>query len=268
MSSLFLFELQAFPSHEDRSVPDETNQDANRAEAIHMEASHPVAPINEGESLSERIARIKRDEKEREVGESGAPTSGVPESSNTSSTAGSALRDQSDPQRSAKTTAAPQAQPSTTPKAATTSHVRADATVAAGASPLRGTGPEGQGAPGTDAQTAGSRLAAGESARVPDGTATGERVRVSQGSVIPESNDVMLGDQSSRKDGPKDTTNALPVTEVDKLKEDGSESPHDATSDGGSRQAMAHQQLKDAAKGADEDPTPPAFRAEAKARTI
>lgn len=266
MSSLFLFELQAFPSHEDRSVPDETNQDANRAEAIHMEASHPVAPINEGESLSERIARIKRDEKEREVGESGAPTSGVPESSNTSSTAGSALRDQSDPQRSAKTTAAPQAQPSTTPKAATTSHVRADATVAAGASPLRGTGPEGQGAPGTDAQTAGSRLAAGESARVPDGTATGERVRVSQGSVIPESNDVMLGDQSSR--APGGVKENGPPGAPESLKLDGSKSPHDPSSEGGSRQADAHKQVKDAASGVQAAGENPAFQAAAKERTI
>lgn len=231
-------------------MPDETTQSQNQDEAQHADASHPAAPINTGESMAERIARIKRNEAQNESGDTN--TTGVPESSNTSTTAGSALRDQADPQRSAKDT----------------SHVRQDASVAAGASTLRGKGPEGQAAEGTDAETAGSRLAAGEPARVSDGSATGERVRATSTSVVPESNDVMLGDQASRKDGSKDTTNVLPTTDVDSLKEDGSSSPHDSSSEGGSRQAAAHQQLKDAAGKVDNDNTPPAFRAEAKARSV
>lgn len=238
-------------------MPDETNlttESQRESEAGHADESHASAPINQGEPMSERIARIKREEAQREV--HATSTTGLSESSNTSSTAASALRDASDPQQSAGTSKV------------TTIHARSDASVAAGASTLRGASPEGQSAEGTDTETARSRLAAGETARVSDGSATGERVRATSTSIVPESNDVMLGDQSTRKDGGKDTTNALPTSDANELKTDGSSSPHDATSEGGSRQEAAHQQLKDAQNKKDEDDTPPAFRAEAKARTI
>lgn len=231
-------------------MPDENlNTEQQREDtAKHADASHPAAPINTGESISERIARIKREEAQRSGGESG--TTGNVESSNTSSTAGSADRDAADPQR-----------------AASTQHVRSDASVAAGSTTLRGQGPSGQAAEGTKHDQASEALGSSVG-RVQDGTKTGERVRATSTSVVPESNDVMLGDQSSRKDGAKDTTNALPVTEVDKLQTDGSTSPHDASSEGGSRQAQAHQQLREAVQGKTEADDQPAFRAEAKARTI
>lgn len=248
-SSTSVVQSSLHPRETQVTAPNDTTQAQRESEAGHADAADSTSPIRTGESMSERIARIKREEAQREA--SSSNTTGLAESSNTSTTAASATRDASDPQR-----------------AASTQHVRSDASVSAGATTLRGTSPEGQGAEGTDTETASSRLAAGEPARVSDGSKTGERVRTTSTSVVPESNDVMLGDQSTRKDGEKDTTNALPVTKVDELKTDGSESPHDATSEGGSRQAAAHQQLKDAVKGKDEDDTPPAFRAEAKARTI
>jgi hypothetical protein len=227
-----------------------TTQSQRESEAGVASDAAPSSPINTGESLSERIARIKREEAQRET--TSSPTTGLAESSNRSTTAASATRNASDPQQ-----------------AASTQHVRADATVAAGATTLRGVGPQGKAAPNTDTATASQQLADQGTGRVTDGSKTGERARATSTSIVPESNDVMLGDQSTRKDGPKDTAGALPTVRLDDLKEDGSESPHDATSEGGSRQALAHQQLRDAAKvNTEEDETEPAFKAEAKARTI
>lgn len=215
----------------------------------HAASSDPTAPINTEEPMSERIARLKREQAEREQGESGAPTSGNVESTNTSTTAASADRDMSDPQRSAGRTAA-----------------RSDATLAAGASLHAGASPSGSPAEGTDHATAAANLSEGQ-ARVSDGSESGERARATSTSIVPESNDVMLGDQSTRKDGAKDIPNALPAVQIDKLQTDGSTSPHDATSDG-SRQEAGHQQLRDAVQGKTEADDQPAFRAEAKARTI
>lgn len=208
------------------------------AQAAHASASAGTAPINTEEPISERIARMKREKQSGESGEGAAQTSGLTESSNKSTTAGSALRDASDPQRAASDTKA----------------------AGAGATSL------GSAAPGTD--RASETAALGQrTTKVADGTKSGERVRSTTTGLIPESNDVMLGDQSTRKDGAKEVPVPLPEA-VANLKEDGSTSPHDASSEGGSRQADAHQQLRDAVKTAQEDDTPPAFRAEAKARTI
>lgn len=52
------------------------------------------------------------------------------------------------------------------------------------------------------------------------------------------------------------------------LHTDGSKSPHDVSSEGGSRQAAAHKQLRDAAAKEDTEKTNPAFQAAAKARSI
>lgn len=95
-------------------------------------------------------------------------------------------------------------------------------------------------------------------ARVSDGTKDGEVVRGRVTGLVPESNDVMLGDQSARREA-----GAKGPEEVD-----GSKSPHDATSDGGSRQAAGLQQLGKLREGADAAKENPAFQAEAKARTI
>lgn len=100
-----------------------------------------------------------------------------------------------------------------------------------------------------------------KTAQVSSGAPKGEKVRETPAGRLAESNDVVLGDQSSRANGPKATT---PAT---RHVADGSTSPHDASS-GGSRQDAAHAQAiagKDAAKAAIKDP---AFQAEAKARTI
>lgn len=183
--------------------------DQSQNQAEHAAASPPSAPINQGESAADKIARIRREAQERNSGQSASPTSGTAEvKENTSTTAGSATQDRTDPQR---------------------------------------------------VGTAPSRTIAGQpTGRVSDGSLSGERVRVAPTGVVPESNDVMLGDQSSRKDGPKDGS----------LKADGSSSPHDSTSDGGSRQQAGHQQTEALKASADAAKENPAFQAEAKARTI
>lgn len=90
----------------------------------------------------------------------------------------------------------------------------------------------------------------------PKQASSGERVRTAN-TLLPESNDVILGDQSSRKDGPK----------TEGLRTDGSKSPHDASS-GGSRQAEGHRQQEAKKTSAVEASKDPALQAEAKARTI
>lgn len=108
-----------------------------------------------------------------------------------------------------------------------------------------------------DSQKASEKLG-DETARVTDGTADGERVRSRVTGLVPESNDVMLGDQSSR----------MKPGEKGPLEVDGSKSPHDATSEGGSRQAAALEQVGAAQNKAAEEKENPAYQAAAKARTI
>ncbi len=128
-------------------------------------------------------------------------------------------------------------------------------------------GESGGAAPGSDgsgaAKTKSGDAVASElgepTAKVNDGTKEGERIRETPAGRLAESNDVILGDQGHRAPKP-----AAP----EDLKTDGSKSPHDITSEGGSRQAAAHAQVGaglDAEKKAQENP---AFQAEAKARTI
>lgn len=177
------------------------------------------------ETMAERIARVK-----------GGDTSSPNTAGNTSTTGDTALRDASDPQRAATRT----------------SGEAGDAAVP---------GADGSGGTKTlDSDKAASQLGE-ETAQVTSGAKKGETVRETPAGRLAESNDVILGDQSSRADGPKP---GAPVTEY---KGDGSSSPHDATS-GGSRQEEAHTQMgvyADASKGAADNP---AFQPEAKARTI
>lgn len=119
-------------------------------------------------------------------------------------------------------------------------------------------GSDGSGAATTKSGDAVARELDIKSATVTDGTKDGERIRARSESLIPESNDVMLGDQSSR----------LKPSEKGPLEVDGSRSPHDATSEGGSRQADALQQVGAAGDAAAKARENPAFQAEAKARTI
>lgn len=160
----------------------------------------------------------------------GGDTSSANTAGNTSTTGDTKFRDESDPQRAAS----------------------------------RSSGESGAPTSGSDGSGAAKSISADKASKELNEDSTqvgGEKVRAVASSRVPESNDVILGDQSSRAEGPKPSA---PVTEY---KGDGSESPHDVTS-GGSRQAEAHKQVgiyADAQKaGADS----PALQAEAKARTI
>jgi hypothetical protein len=176
------------------------------------------------ETMAERVARVK-----------GGDTSSPNTAGNTSTTGDTAFRDASDPQRAASRTSNE-----------------------GGAVP----GADGSGGTKTlDSDKAASQLGE-ETAQVTSGAKQGEKVRETPAGRLAESNDVILGDQSSRADGPK------PGKPEDEYVSDGSRSPHDSTSDGGSRQQAGHSQAL-AAKGAvKEAADEPAFRAEAKARTI
>lgn len=201
-------------------------------------APPPTAPVHEGETMAEKVARIKAEG----LATSGqtAPTSGIPQSPNKTTTADSPARGASDPQHAASTSA--------------------------GESGNKVPGSTGVGAAKTK-DTAQVTSALGEkTARVTDGSVAGERIRAADSSLIPESNDVMLGDQSSR--APGGVKENGPPGAPESLKLDGSKSPHDPSSEGGSRQADAHKQVKDAASGVQAAGENPAFQAAAKERTI
>lgn len=206
----------------------------------HAAISDRTAPV-QTETMTERIARIKREGQVGESGEGGAQTSGLAEvKANRSTTAGSATRDAADPQDAARRplNETNEPTPGSTGEGRSTSISRDESTSQLGTN--------------------------SDDVKLQDGTATGERARESATGIVPESNDVMLGDQSSRKDGPK------PRSVLPELKSDGSKSPHDATSEGGSRQAAGHEQEQERrdARVEENQELPPAFRAEAKERTI
>lgn len=187
--------------------------------------SDAPAGTEKAETMAERIARIK-----------GEDTTSLNTAGNTSTTGDTAFRDESDPQRAA----------------------------------ARTTGEAGPSAPGSDGSGATKSISADaaasalgeETAKVSSGSKQGEKVRETPAGRLAESNDVILGDQSTRAEGPKP---GAPVTEY---KGDGSRSPHDSTSEGGSRQAAAHAQVGAAADQQKEAAENPAFQAEAKTRTI
>jgi hypothetical protein len=183
-----------------------------------------VGTAADGETMAEKIARIKGEGDSAEINTAG----------NTSTTGDTAIRDASDPQRATPDNSASSEKGPTVP------------------------GSDGsQGSVKTkSSSTIASQLGEPE-AQITDGTKGGERIRATASGRLPESNDVMLGDQSARREGKKDGP-----TEID-----GSKSPHDVTS-GGSRQAEGLKQRDLATQDKAAARENPAFSPDAKARTI